>query len=149
MKKLLSTTALIITLSFSGAAFAADPSDAKPDTQVFLDHAIAKFSKADAHQFKETMATAHEQNMQLADQIHSLRADLDTILTSDTLDSNAFAAKSAELRGVYQKMRENTDQAFIAAVTQLSPAERQSLVAAMDYTHEKRKEAAKSASAAQ
>jgi len=136
MKNLLSTTALLIVLSFSGAAFAHTDEKGK-ENNAYIEQAIAKLPADDAAQFRDTMKQAHEKNMAIYDQIHELHDDLDDIVAAKTFDEDAFRAKSAKLREVYETMRENTDDAFASAVAHLSQDERKTVAAAMAYPHKK------------
>ena len=85
------------------------------------------------------MKQAHEKNMDIADQIHSLHDEIDEIVMAEPFDEAAFKAKSAKLREVYETMRANTDEAFASAIAQLSQDERKILANAMAYPHKKHK----------
>jgi len=136
MKNLLSTTAIILALSFSNVAFANTDGKDKKDNS-YVEQAIAKLPADDAAQFRDTMKEAHEKNMAIADQIHSLHDDMEDIMAAEPFDQDAFRAKSKQLRDVYETMRANTDEAFTTAVSQLSQDERKKLAAAMAYPHKK------------
>jgi len=136
MKNLLSTTAILIVLSFSGAAFAHADGKGK-DNNAYIEQAIAKLPADDAAQFRDTMKQAHEKNMAIHDQIHDLHDDMEDIMAAEPFDENAFRAKSKQLREVYETMRENTDDAFASAVAHLSQDERKTVAAAMAYPHKK------------
>jgi len=144
MKNLLSTTALLVVLSFSGAAIAHADGQVKDGVPSYMDEAITKLPEKDATQFRDTMKQAHEKNMAISSQVHALHDDIDGIMVAKTFDKEAFLAKSEKLREVYQEMRTNTDEAFASAAAQLSQKERKTLATAMAYPHDKRKEAAKS-----
>jgi uncharacterized membrane protein len=141
MKNLYSLAAIIIVLGFSAPAFAHSTSsgDMVNGVPSYLDTALKKLPKQDADQFRATMKKAHEDNMAIADQVHSLHDELDTILSADTFDKEAFRTKSAQLRDVYAKMRTNSDDAFANAAAALPKDERQALVAALAYPHDKKK----------
>jgi len=137
MKNLSSIAALLIVLSFSGAAFAHDDSQGKNGVPSYLDTALTKLPEQDADQFRATMKKAHEDNMAIASQIHVLHDELDGIMATEPFDKDAFRAKSAKLREVYEKMRANSDDAFASATAQLTQKERKTLVTAMAYPHDK------------
>jgi len=145
MKNLLTTTALLIVFSFSGATYSFAHEQGKDDVPSYMEHAIAKLPKKDAAQFRETMKEAHDKNMAIADQIHALHDDIDDIIAAEPFDKEAFLAKSAKLRGVYETMRANTDDAFASAIAQLPQDERKSIASAVAYPHTKHKAAATTA----
>lgn len=137
MKKLYSTTALILILSLSGAMAAHAHGQGKDSQPSYLDQTIAKLPADDAAHFRDTMKQAHEKNMAIADRIHELHDELDDIMAAEPFDKDAFLDKSAKLRAVYEKMRTNTDEAFADASAQLSQQEREQVAAAMAYPHKK------------
>ena len=137
MKNLYSVATLLVVLSFSGAAFA--NANTKAEGPSYLEKTINKLPKSDGDKFRETMKEAHERNVALAQQIHSLHDDLDNIMAAKTFHEDAFRSKSAKLREVYENMRANTDDAFASASAELTPEERQTLAKAMAYPHTKHK----------
>jgi uncharacterized membrane protein len=136
MKNILSTTAILIALSLSGAAVAHTDQKDK-ENNAYIEQAIAKLPADDAAQFRDTMKPAHEKNIAIYNKIHDLHDDMDDIMVAEPFDKDAFLAKSKQLREVYETMRKNTDDAFATALTQLSQDERKTLATAMAYPHKK------------
>ena len=128
MKKLLSATALVLALTFTGTALA-HSSDAADS---YMEKAIAKLPPQKAQEFREAMNDAHEQNRDLYEQIHQLHVQLHDILVADKFDAEAFTAKSAELRELHEKMGTNLDKSFASSAAGLTPNERAMLAKAMD-----------------
>jgi len=135
MKNLYSVAALLVVLGFSGTALAHTDEQGKNGVPPYLEKALAKLPEQDAAQFRDTMKQAHKDNMAIADQIHALHDDMDDIIIAEPFDKDAFRAKSAKLREVYEKMRANTDEAFLSATAQLTQEERKTLVTALAYPH--------------
>jgi uncharacterized membrane protein len=136
MKNLLLTTTMLIALSFSGAAFAGS-NGKDTENNTYVEQAIAKLPAADAAKFRDAMKQAHEKNMAIYDQIHSLHDDMEAILVAEPFDKDAFRSKSKDLQQVYETMGNNMDDAFASAVAQLSQDERKTIAAAMAYPHKK------------
>ena len=134
MKKLLSTTALLLALTFSGAASAATAPTAEPKS--YFDHALGVLTKHDASAFRDTMSEAHEENRDLYEQIHQVHEDLHSILTADSFDRVAFEEKSMELRKLHNQIGKNIDQSFAAAIESLSTKERLRFADALEASHE-------------
>jgi len=140
MKTLLSTTALLLTLGFSGAALAnsdwygKEGQDMNPST---MEGAICKLPKHDAAQFRDTMKEARENNKNLQEQIGDLHGELHAILTAPTFDEGAFLAKRKELQQLHDQMETNMTEAFASAVANLTQDERVTLTRAMHHEHDK------------
>jgi len=132
MKKLLSTTALALTLAFSGIAYAHDHHDGPP---AFMEEALSKLPDKDADQFRATMKQSHEKDKALFEQMHKLHDEQRAILTADNFDKSAYIVKSKELQKLHDKMHANMTQAFATAVSQLPQDERQTLADAMHHGH--------------
>ena len=140
MKTLLSTTALLLTLSFSGTALAnsewygKEGQDMSPS---YMEKAICKLPKEDAAQFRDTMKEARENNKDLQEQIGKLHGDLHDILTAETFDKAAFLAKRKDLQQLHDKMETNMTEAFASAVGDLTQDERVTLTRSMDRSRAK------------
>lgn len=143
MKKLLATTALVLSLTASTAALAASPAA----QQSYMEKAIATLPKDKAEKFDDALDEAHEQNKDMYEQIHQLHQQLHDILVADTFDANAFTAKSEELRQLHDKMGANLDKAFATGAADLTPAERTKLASAMENTQAAQHAAVKKATA--
>jgi len=137
-KKLLSTTALILTLAFSGMAYADHDWNGKGEHDGRPSFADV-LPKDKAEQFHATMQQAHEKNLVLIDKMHQLREERRSILTAPKFDKEAFLAKSAELakfrETLHDQIRTNMKEAFATAVSTLSQEERQALAASMEKAH--------------
>jgi len=140
MKKLLSTTAIILTLSFSSTALAnsdwygKEGQDANPSC---MENALGKLPKDDAAQFRTTMKAARENNKALEEQIGNLHGDLHAILTAPTFDKDAFLAKRKDIQQLHNQMETNMTVAFASAVDGLSQEERVTLTRALHHEHAK------------
>jgi uncharacterized membrane protein len=137
MKNLLLTTTILIAFGFSGAAFAANTAAKNSENNAYVEQAITKLPAKDAAQFRDTMKQAHEKNMAIYDQVHSIHDDMEAILVAESFDKDAFRAKSKQLQDVYDTMRANMDDAFVSAVAKLSQDERKTIATAMAYPHTK------------
>lgn len=138
MKNLLTTTALLLTLSLPSLALAnsewygKEGQDANPS---YMEKAICKLPKDDAAQFRDAMKLARENNKDASVQIENLHGDLHAILTAKTFDMDAFIAKRKDLQQVHDKMEMNMTVAFASAVNGLSQEERVTLTRALDHEH--------------
>lgn len=138
MKKILSTTAILLTLSFSSAALASSEWYGKEGQEMpsYMEDAIGKLPKDDAAQFRDIMKDARENNKDLQAQIENLHGDLHAILTSETFDKAAFIAKRQEVQQVHNQMENNMCEAFASAVDDLTLEERVTLTRALHHGHE-------------
>ncbi len=137
MKKLLCATALTCVLSFSAAgALAHEPKNSK-EREAMVIKASYSLPKKDGEEFRQTVREADEENLNLEQQVALGHADLYDMLTAPDFDRNAFVAKSAEVRKAQEQMHANRDEAFAAAVAQLSPEERTTLANALDVNPQK------------
>jgi len=140
MKKLLSTAALIFTMTFSGAAqahtewYGKEGQDEKP---TYMEHALSRLPADKAADFRDTMKGAHEDNRILEEQLHRLHGDLHAILTAPDFDENAFRTKRREIQQLHAKMENNRTEAFSVAVSELSQNERVTLTRALDHARAK------------
>jgi uncharacterized membrane protein len=130
MKKLLSTGVLALSITFSGAAqahmdwYGKEGQDEKPS---YMENALSKLPPQKASDFRDTMKESDEENKNSQEQVYRLHNDLHAILTAPVFDRNAFLAKRADLQKLHEKMEENRADAFAAAVSDLSQAERVTL----------------------
>ena len=138
MKKLLTTTALMLSLAFSGMAYAHDDShgkDGHDGRPPFMD----VLPKDKAAQFHDIMKQAHDKNMELVDQMHKLREERRAILTAPEFDKDAYLTKSEELtkfrESMHKEMKANMKEAFATALGNLSQKERQAVAASMEKMH--------------
>jgi len=140
MKTLLTTTALLLTLSFPSIVLAnsewygKEGQDMSPS---YMEGAICKLPKDDAAQFRDTMKEARENNKDLQMQVEKLHGDLHAILTAPTFDKDAFLAKRKDLQQLHDQMETNMTVAFASAVDGLSQEERITLTRALHHEHSK------------
>ncbi len=142
MKRLLSTTVLVLTMTFSGAALAnsdwygKEGQDEKPS---YMNTALAKLPAKKAAEFRNTMKELHEDNKVFQAQLYKLHGDLHNILTAPTFDKEAFLEKRAEVQQVHDRMETNRTEAFAAAVSELSQNQRITLTRALHQDRSIRK----------
>jgi uncharacterized membrane protein len=130
LTKLLSTTAILMSLALPGAAFADHTEDHAKGGEAYHEHMQEVLSQLPAEKatlFKDTMKATREKNKPLRDQLHKLYSDRDAILTADKFDKDAFNAKNAELDKIYDQMRANTNQSFVSVAAQFTADERKVL----------------------
>lgn len=136
MKKLLSTTALVLTMAFSGAAFAHSEwygKEGQDDKPYYMDHALSKLPAEKSAEFRQTMKDSAEENKSYKEQIYKLHNELHVILTAPDFDKHAFISKRQELQKIHEEMEENKTEAFASAVSELSQNERMTLTRALDH----------------
>jgi len=135
MKHLLSTTALVLTLAFSGMAYAHDGHDGHDGPPPPFEAGLSKLPQKDADAFRATMKASHEKDKALFEQMHKLHDELHDIMTAETFDKGAFIAKSKELNVLHDKMHAHMTEAFATALSQLSQDERKTMADAMKHGH--------------
>jgi len=97
MRKLLTTTALVLSLASAGVASAnTDGHKGHHDGPPFMQEALAKLPADKAAAFRDTMKQSREQNKGSFEQLHKLHKEMQAILTASSFDKNAYLAKSAE-----------------------------------------------------
>ncbi len=138
MNKLLSTTALLLTLTFSTAAFAHDDWYGKEGSKEPLctESAVSKLPPKKAAEFRENMKGAYDENKGLWAKKQQLHKELHAIIVAPDFDADAFIAKSNELRDLHDKMEANRTAAFATSLSNLNQKERISLVSGMHKGHE-------------
>lgn len=135
MKYLLSTTALALTLAFSGMAYAEPgPGHDGPPPPPF-EEALKKLPDKDAAAFRDTMKASHEKDKATFEQMHKLHGELKAIITADTFDKNAFIAKNKQLDALHDKLHVNMTEALANAISKLPPDERKTFAEAMHHEH--------------
>ena len=135
MNRLLSTSALIVTLAFANAAYARDAKgpDAEPS---FIEEALSQLPEKDASLFRDTMKKSHEKDKALHDQMHKLHDELHEIAIADEFDKEAFIEKSNELAKLQAKMHASMTEAFANALEKL-PADERKTVADAVHDHDR------------
>ncbi len=135
MKKLLSTTALVLTLALAGHAYANDgwhdKGNGDGDGAGFYQGALSKLPEAKATEFKATMKAAFDKNTPVFEQMKKTRDELKDISTAEKFDKGAFLAKTAELNKERDQMRSTFDEARADALGKLTQDERKTLAEAM------------------
>jgi len=132
MKLLLSATALTLLLTVSAPAFADSDWHGKSD-HAPMEAALSKLPAADAAKFRDAMKQSHDQDKALYDQTRTIHEELKKLLAADTFDKDAYLAKSKELSQVYDTMHANMASAFANAASQLTPDERKTLAANLQF----------------
>jgi len=128
----LTTTALLLTLAVSGAAYAQDDAGkgGHPGFHKMQQHreeVLSQLPPEKAKLFKDTMKQSREKNEATHEQIKKLRKEKDALLTAEKFDKDAYLAKNVEMDKLYDQMRANKDNAFVSVAAQFSPAERKIL----------------------
>jgi uncharacterized membrane protein len=127
MKKLLSATLLMLTITVSSAALAHSEwygKEGQEDMPSYMETALSRLPAKKAAEFRETMKEAREDNKDLQEQTYRLHNDLHAILTAPTFDKDAFLAKRTQLQKLQEEMEENRTEAFASAVSELSQKDR-------------------------
>ena len=138
MKKLLTTTALVLSLSFSGLAYANDGPHGG-----FMKEVLSKLPAEKADAFRNILKEGREKNAGLREQTKKLHDELYTIITAPKFNKTTFLAKKEELRTLHDKMAKSKDAAFANALAGLTQEERTSVADGMRAMHEKYKHADK------
>ncbi len=137
MKKLFTTTALVLSLAFSGTGWANDATSHEKShhdgSPRYMKEALSKLPKDKAALFEDSIKKAREQNKTLQDQAKTLREELRALLTAPKFDKDAYIAKSAEIQQLQAKAHANKAAAFAGAATQLTQDERKTLSDAIHH----------------
>lgn len=80
--------------------------------------------------YNDAMQAADDGNQDLRMQIHKAHDEADAILTAEKFDKKAFLAKAAELDGLYAKMRERNNEAYVSVMEKLTQDDRKILLKA-------------------
>lgn len=140
MKKLLTTTAIILSLAVSSVSLAyADVGAEKGEHRGghFMEEAIAKLPEQAANEFRDTMKQAHEKTKATHAKIKKLHEELDALLVAENFDKAAFLAKTKEMQKIEEKAHASMSEAFATAVSKLSLGDRKTLSDAMKEEREK------------
>ena len=129
MKKLLSTTAIVLCLNLTAIAAAHEGYKAP------FEDALSNLPEQKAEAFRNTMKQTHDKNAALYDQMKKLHDDLYTITTAEKFDKKAYIAKNKELQAVYAKMNATRGAAMGTALSNLSQDERKTVADAMRDMH--------------
>ncbi len=136
MNKLLSTTALVLSLTFSGMAHAAPDGD-KPHGARFMEEAISKLPPQKAEAFRNTLKQAHEKGKESREQSKKLHEELRAIMTAEKFDKSAYLAKTEELRVLREKKYKAKSAALATALSALTQEERTTIADNMRKKHER------------
>lgn len=136
MKKLLTTTALVLSLTFSGMALAYDGGD-KGEHGGFMKEAFSKLPQDKAEAFRNTLKESREKNKASHEQIKKLHDELYTIMTAPTFDKKAYLAKSGEIQALKDKMHKAKTAAFATGLSNLTQEERTSVADSLREMHKK------------
>src|ERR1700677_1729174 len=131
MKRFALLATAFIVMQLPAYTLAADNSP--PNTP--MEKAISALPHDKAETFRDSLQSAHEENEGLYKQEQQLRSQIHDILAADDFNKDAFNTKSQELRQLHDKIRTNLDEAFGDAVSNLSAAERKTLVASLEKQH--------------
>lgn len=132
MKKLFSTTAIILSLTVGGMSYSAYANDTaeklgqggKPH---FMEAAVSKLPEKKAAEFREVMKKVHEKNKSSHEQIKKLHEELQVILVAPKFDKSAYLAKSKEIQDAREKSHNDRTEAFATEVEKFSQDERKTL----------------------
>ena len=125
MKKLLCTSLL-------GCAFMlnAGVSFAEGDGIMKASYALPKTA---GDEIRKGLKEADEENAaSIKKMVEKDHAEIYSILTAPSFDRKAFLAKAQDLRSLQDRGKENRDEAFAAAATQLSEQDRKTLADALE-----------------
>lgn len=154
MKHLLTSTALVLSLSIASLAYAADaPAPAAPAKAAaakaeapkpnrglppFMEAAVAKLPADKAAAFRDTMEKGHEKNKEARPDMRKLNDERRDMLTAAKFDKKAYLAKSKEIIDAENKMRMSRDEVFADAISALSQSERQAFAEGLKESRGKR-----------
>ena len=125
MNKLLTTTALLASLTFSAAAYAATPATTAPAKSARGVAAILPPAKAEI--VRNAMQSSREQNAANSPALKKAYEELNTLSTAAQFDKSAFVSKEKEIQVLRNKMDDNRSVAYANALSQLTQAERKAL----------------------
>jgi len=131
MKKLLTTTALVLSITVSGIAYANAGDKGGRGEPAFMTEALAKLPAAKAEAFRTSMKKSHEGKKEEFGDIKKLHEEMKNILTAEKFDKVAYIAKGKEIQDKQEKMHAARTEAFANAVATLSQSERKTLADAL------------------
>jgi uncharacterized membrane protein len=154
--KLLSATALFVTLMMSATALAADATKPAEPAKPAVAAAKPEAPKADAKPagkkeagktgkkaaagankiapekvklYRDALQAAGTKNAAVQTQIKKLRDEVTAIIAAEKFDTEAYVAKNAEIDKLNVQMRSNVTEATAGALAKFTPAERKVVVA--------------------
>jgi Spy/CpxP family protein refolding chaperone len=138
MKKLLATTALILTLNIGGVALAQPDGHAGgghgfPPPQ--LQEAIAKLPADKAKLVTDTMKQMHEKRKAGWEGMKAKRDEMRTLMLAEPFDKAAYLAKAAEVEDARHANATAMHQTIADLAGQLTAEERKTLLDAMPKKH--------------
>ncbi|MBI1274412.1 periplasmic heavy metal sensor [bacterium] len=132
MRKLLTTSAMLVALATSGMALAAD--DAKHDgPPSHMKEALAKLPESKRELVENTFKSMHEQGKASHEQMKKLHDELKAIMVAPTFDKAAYLAKHKQLAALRNQEMEKREQAMADLASKLTQDERKTLADAMPH----------------
>ncbi len=132
MKKLLTTTALILALAGTQALAEGDKGeDSFKGPRRHMEEALSQLPEEKEKLAHETLRKAREDNKVTREQIKTLREESKAILTAQEFDRKAFLAKSDEIHALHNSMRKNMNNAVADLAEQFTVEERKILAEAV------------------
>lgn len=134
MKKLLTTSALLLTLTM-GTALAHDGMGGNKGEHRGMRHhmeeVLQKLPEDKADLIKKTMETSREKNKAQFEQLRTIGKDIRAILVAPTFDKDAYLAKVKEAEAIRQAAAAERHKTFADIATQLNQEERKTLAELM------------------
>lgn len=137
MKRLLATSALILTLA-AGAAQAGEGECKHGLKGMFkeqVEETLAKLPEDKATLFRDTMKGVKEQNKVKWEQLRTLREEKKAIVSAPTFDKDAYLAKTKEIQGIMGEMFTARNAAIADVLSQLTAEERATVVESISHRH--------------
>jgi uncharacterized membrane protein len=148
MKKLLTTTALALSLAIAApaiaapvapaatpaakpAAPAAKPASAKGPNAGFVEKGVSQLSEDKQAAFRDSLKASVDKHREGNTKRTQLREELATILGAANFDKAAFTAKNKEIQDEEYVSRANLNTAITEAIAKLSAADRKILADGM------------------
>lgn len=137
MKKLMTTTALILALTLNGAALACPSGSCHRDgPPPHIKEALEKLPAERAELIQSTMAELRENRKAGWESMKNAREEMQALLTAETFDKTAFLEKAGQINESRSRAKLEKQQAIAELASQLNADERKILV---DMVQHKRK----------
>ena len=126
MKKLLTTSALMLALSVSSPLFAGPGRPDGPPPHV--KEALAKLPQDKQDMIMNALKAGREDHKAMREKLTALHAEIKEILLAPTFDKSAFLAKQREIDALHSKAHATQDLRIANVAAKLTADERKQLV---------------------
>jgi Spy/CpxP family protein refolding chaperone len=133
MRKLVTTSALILALTAGGMAFAA--ADRHEGPPHYMKEALAKLPESKRDMVTGTFKSMREHSKQNHAEMRKLHEELRAIMTAPSFDKTAYLAKHKQLDALREKASDNRTNALVNLAGKLTQEERKILADAMPGGH--------------